>query len=145
MNAWMWIGLAVLFAAIESFTLGLTTIWFAIGALLAFFMAWLEFTWHVQLATFLFSSLVLLYYTAPIARKYLKIGTTPTNVQALIGETAIVLEKIGHLKYGQVQVKGQIWAAKTVNNDEEIEADAKAVIDGIEGNMLVVHELKDLN
>jgi membrane protein implicated in regulation of membrane protease activity len=145
MNAWMWIGLAVIFAVVESFTLGLTTIWFAIGALLAFLMAWLEFTWHVQLITFLLSSLVLLYYTAPIARKYLKIGITPTNVQALIGETAIVLEKIGQLKYGQVQVKGQIWAAKTVNNDEEIEVNTKVVIDGIEGNTLVVHEMKDLN
>ena len=56
-----------------------------------------------------------------------------------------MLEKIGHLKYGQVQVKGQIWADKTVSNDEEIEAEAKAFIDGIEGNTLVVHELKDLN
>lgn len=139
MSAWLWIVLAVVCAVIESITLGLTTIWFAIGALLAFLMAWLEFTWQVQIIVFLGSSLVMLYYTAPFARKYLKIGTTPTNVQALIGENALVLEKIQHVKYGQVQVKGQIWPAKTIDK-EEIEANEEVVIENIEGNTLIVRK-----
>ncbi len=143
MSAWLWVVLAVVFVVIESITLGLTTIWFAIGALLAFLMAWLEYTWQVQIIVFLGSSLVMLYYTAPFARKYLKIGTTPTNVQALIGENALVLEKIQHVKYGQVQVKGQIWSAKTNDKEEEIEANEEVVIENIEGNTLIVRKAKE--
>jgi len=142
MSAWVWIVLAVVFVVIESITLGLTTIWFAIGALLAFLVAWLEYTWQVQIIVFLGSSLVMLYYTAPFARKYLKIGTTQTNVQALIGETALVLEKIQHVKYGQVQIKGQIWSAKNIDK-EEIEANEEVVIENIEGNTLVVRKAKE--
>lgn len=142
MVEWMWIVLAVIFVIIESLTFGLTTIWFALGALLAFLVSWLEFTWQVQVIVFLGSSLFFLYYTAPFARRYLKIGTTPTNVQALIGEAGIVIEKIQHVKYGQVQVKGQIWAAKTKSGDnKEIEPDQEVIIEGIEGNTLLVRRL----
>lgn len=145
MSEWVWVALAVVFVIVESITLGLTTIWFAIGALLAFLMAFFEYTWQVQIIVFLGSSLVMLYYTAPFARRYLKIGTTPTNVQALIGESALVIETIQHVKYGQVQVKGQIWRAKTVSKDEVIEVNEEVVIENIDGNTLVVRKAKEEN
>ena len=141
MNAWFWVILAVVFVVIESLTLGLTTIWFAIGALLAFFMAWLDFSWQGQVMIFMVSALVLLYYTGPIARRYLKIGTTRTNVQALIGEPGLVIEKIQHVKHGQVEVNGQMWSAKASNN-QEIEINEEIIIENIEGNSLIVRRFE---
>jgi membrane protein implicated in regulation of membrane protease activity len=140
MSAWLWLILAVVCMVVEAITLGLTSIWFAIGALIAYVLASFDFTWQVQVATFLLTSLILLYYTGPIARRYLKIGSTPTNVQALIGEVAVVVEKIERGKKGQVQVKGQIWFART-KDLQEADVDEEVIIDQIEGNTLVVRRI----
>lgn len=138
----MWIVFAVVLVVIESLTLGLVTIWFAIGALLGFLAAWLNFSWAIQFVVFLSSSIVLLLFTRAIAVKYLKIGATKTNVYALIGQVGLVIERIDPLRYGQINVKGQIWGAKS-SNDEEIEVDTRVQIEGIDGVRLVVRRLDE--
>ncbi len=140
MSTWLWLIAAIIFVIIEALTLGLVTIWFAVGALAAFFVAWLGFSLQTQITFFIVSSFVLLYLTGPIARKYLKIGTTKTNVQALINELGIVREKIEQVKQGQIEVKGQFWAARA-STDEDIEVDERVVVQKIEGNTLIVRKL----
>jgi membrane protein implicated in regulation of membrane protease activity len=140
MNTWLWLITAIIFVIIEALTLGLVTIWFAVGALAAFFVAWLGFPWQTQIPFFIGTSFVLLYLTGPIARKYLKIGKTKTNVQALIGEQGIVREKIEQVKQGQIEIKGQFWAARA-STDEDIEVNEKVVVQKIEGNTLIVRKL----
>lgn len=139
----MWIIFAVVLVVIESLTMGLVTIWFAIGALLGFLAAWLNFSWVAQFIVFLSSSIILLLFTRAIAVKYLKIGATKTNVYGLIGQVGLVIEKIAPLRYGQVNVKGQIWSAKSSNDDEEIEVDTRVKIEGIDGVRLVVRRIDE--
>ncbi|MDD2401537.1 MAG: NfeD family protein [Clostridia bacterium] len=129
--------LIIVFVVIEALTLGLTTIWFAIGALVSFLFAWMGFSWAVQLFVFFGLSIVLLCFTGPIARKYLKIGATKTNIYALIGEVGCVVKRIEPFKPGQVDVNGQIWAAKALDN-MEIQVDENVIIMNIEGVKLIV-------
>lgn len=133
---------AVVLVIIESFTFGLVTIWFAIGALLGFLFAWLGFSWGVQLTVFLISSIILLIFTRAIAVKYLKIGATKTNVYALVGQVGLVIEKIDPIRYGQVNVKGQVWSAKSIN-EEEIEVDTRVIIEEIDGIRLIVRRMDE--
>jgi membrane protein implicated in regulation of membrane protease activity len=73
-----WLGLLIILIAIEAATVSLTTIWFAAGSLMAFFMALFGLELWVQVLVFLAASTLLLIFTRPIAVKYLKVGITKT-------------------------------------------------------------------
>ena len=72
MEAMFWLGLLVVLLVIEIITLGLTTIWFAGGALVAFVASALGANMIVQIVLFLGVSFIMLYFTRPVAVKYLK-------------------------------------------------------------------------
>ena len=69
----MWAVLIVGFTIVEALTLGLTSIWFAVGSLAALITAALGFNLIVQIIVFVIVASVLLVYTRPIAKKVLKI------------------------------------------------------------------------
>jgi len=132
--------MAVILIIIEGVTLGLTTIWFAIGALIAMISAMLHLPFIGQIFVFLISSSVLLYFTRSVAKEYLKIGKTKTNVDSLIGELGIVIKDILPFNTGQVKVKGQIWTAKALGDDEIMENEKIEVVD-VEGVKLIVRKV----
>lgn len=135
----LWIIIAIVCVIIEAATLGLTTIWFAAGAILAWISAELGLHIMGQVLIFLISSSVLLYFTRPIASKYLKIGHTRTNADTLIGKVGLVTEKIDSINStGQVKISGQVWSAKS---KEIIEVGEKVEVLEIQGVKLVVNKL----
>ena len=109
---WIWIGLTILFAVIEALTLGLTTIWFAIGAFILIFLSFLPFPFEFQVLVFLAISAVLLFFTRPLAVKKFKTGRVKTNVDSLIGKSALVIKQITEFDSGEIKVNGQIWTAR---------------------------------
>lgn len=141
MTTVFWLGLFVALLIIEIFTMGLTTIWFAGGALVAVFLAFIGFTIPVQVIAFLLVSILLLILTRPIAVKFFNQERQRTNVESLIGMKAIVLEDIDTLRgTGRAEVNGLEWSAKTDNTDEIIEAGTVVVIEGIQGVKLIVRK-----
>ena len=66
-----WLIALVAFLIIEIITLGLTTIWFAAGALISFIAAWLGQPLGVQLVLFFVVSFILLIFTRPVVQKRL--------------------------------------------------------------------------
>jgi membrane protein implicated in regulation of membrane protease activity len=137
-----WLGLMVVLIAIEAATVSLTTIWFAAGSLLAFFMALFGLQLWVQIVVFLVASTALLIFTRPIAVKYLKVGTTRTNVDSLIGQKGIVIMDILEHSTGQVKVKGQIWTAASETGDS-IAKDTEIYVHAVEGVKLIVSTVAD--
>ena len=67
MQTIFWLILFVVLVVIEIATLGLTTIWFAGGSIVAFILAIVGFSLPVQIVAFLVSSILLLVLTRPIA------------------------------------------------------------------------------
>ena len=94
MQAVFWLTLFVILLVIEIFTLGLTTIWFAGGALASWVLALLNVSLPVQIVVFLVVSIVLLVLTRPVAVKYFNRKRERTNAEGLIGQTAVVTETI---------------------------------------------------
>ena len=90
----IWIALIIIFAVVEIITVGLTSIWFAGGALVAFVTGILGFGTVVQVIVFIVVSLVLLIATRPIAVKFFNQERQKTNAESLIGQQALVLEDI---------------------------------------------------
>jgi membrane protein implicated in regulation of membrane protease activity len=136
--ALVWVILAVIFAIIEAFTMGLTTIWFCGGAVVAALLAMIDVPVPVQIALFIIISLVLLYFTRPIAQKKLKIGAEKTNSEALIGKTGFVMETVHPFSTGQVKLEGKEWTAIAEDRNATIEKGAKVIAIKIEGVKLVV-------
>ncbi len=139
MEAIFWLVLFVILLVIEIFTMGLTTIWFAGGSLLAFVLAYVGFGLPVQIIVFLLASIILLVLTRPIAVKFFNKERQKTNAESLIGQKAVVLERIDTLHgTGRAEVNGMEWSAKTDEPGEIIEAGTIVIIEGIQGVKLIV-------
>ena len=139
-----WLILFVILLLIEIFTMGLTTIWFAAGALVAFLAGILGFGMAVQIVVFIVVSIVLLILTRPIAVKYFNKECQKTNAESLIGQQALVLEDIYTLKaQGREEVRGQEWSAKTDEPDGRIPKNTVVTIEGIQGVKLIVKEREE--
>ena len=91
-----WLVVIVAFVAIELNTMALTTIWFAGGALAAFFAAFAGLSVKTQLVVFLIVSLIMLVFTRPFASKFINKGTVKTNADGLIGKKARVTAEINN-------------------------------------------------
>ena len=131
----IWLSLFVLFLVIEIITMGLTTIWFAGGALVAFLVAVLGLGLGVQIIIFAIVSLALLAVTRPLAMKYFNQERQKTGAELLIGQKALVIEEIDTLSS-----KGRVeeWAAKTDAPEGKIPKNAIVVVEGIQGVKLIV-------
>lgn len=141
MESIFWLVLFVVLLVIEIFTMGLTTVWFAGGALLAFVLAFVGFGLPVQIIVFLLASILLLVLTRPIAVKFFNKERQKTNAESLIGKKAVVLERIDTLRgEGRAEVNGMEWSAKTDEPNGVIEKDTVVVIDGIQGVKLIVRK-----
>lgn len=134
------IWLVVLIAAIviEVATLGLTTIWFAGGALVALLTAVVNAPIWLQILLFLIISLVLLFFTRPVAMKYFNKNRERTNAESLVGKQAVVTSEINNLQgIGTVTVNGQEWSARSLD-DTSIAAQKVVEIVSINGVRLIV-------
>ncbi|MDF3000246.1 MAG: NfeD family protein [Bacillota bacterium] len=138
----IWVMIAVIFAIIEAFTMGLTTIWFTVGGVAACIIALIGGPLILQVAVFLIVSVILLYFTRPLAEKRLKIGHEKNNIEQLIGKTALVTETIKPYHPGQVKLNGLIWTAVTEEESEVFEKNDLARIVKVEGVKLVVESVK---
>lgn len=109
----IWLVVLAILLVIEFLTLGLTTVWFAGGALVAFLVSLAGGPLWLQLLLFIAVSVVLLLFTRPLAVKYLNKDVQKTNVDSIPGQKGIVTATIDNLKAeGQVTIQGMEWTAR---------------------------------
>ena len=110
----VWLVLLIIFAASEAVTVGLTSIWFAAGALAALIAALVGGPLWVQVALFLAVSLLCLAAVRPLAKKHLNDKVVPTNADRVIGAEAQVTEDIDNIHgKGAVIIRGIAWTARS--------------------------------
>ena len=144
MGPLIWLGIVALFLVIEAATVGLTTIWFAGGALIAAIAAWIGEGEAVQWILFIAVSLVLLIFTRPVAVRYMNKNVEKTNVERLMGQKAVVIQEIDNLNQtGLVRVGDVEWMARTKSDDVQIPEKAVVVIKEVQGVKLIVEEVKE--
>lgn len=145
MQPLIWLGILAVLLLIEAITAGLTTIWFAGGALIAAVASYFGADLIVQLLLFLCVSLVLLIFTRPLALKYFNKKTIQTNVNSLIGKKAVVIQDIDNLaQIGKVQINDIEWTARSTDDGKKISKDAIVFIREIHGVKLIVEEYKEV-
>lgn len=133
-----WLGAFIVFAIGEAVTVGLVSVWFAVGALAALFATALGAGLWLQIAVFLGVSALALALFKPLSSKYLKPKLSATNADRVIGAAALVTETIDNTQaQGQVRVNGQIWTARSAQ-DVVIPAGTDVKILRIEGVKVMV-------
>ncbi len=139
----VWLILGLVLAAAEIFVSGFFLLWFAVGALLASLLAWLQVPPSVQIGTFLVSSLLLLVFSRTVLRSILfqSQANIATNFEALKGRNGIVIKTIeGGFKRGSVKIEGEVWSAVCAD-DIEITEGSKIEVLEIVGNKVKVKPL----
>lgn len=140
---YVWLMTLILFVVVEIATMGLTTIWFAGGALVALLLSVFQTSFYVQLGAFLAVSIVLLVVTRPLALKYFNQKVEKTNAEGLIGKQAIVVSQIHNLKEeGQVMIGGMEWSARAYEENRIIPSGSVVEVKEIRGVKLIVSEVE---
>lgn len=135
----IWLIIFILMVVIELVTMGLTSIWFAGGAIVALVASETRAGVHVQIILFIVVSVVLLTLVRPWAKKHFNHERVRTNAQSLIGLNAVVMEEIDNVRaQGRVLVRGQEWMARNAKETGVIPKDSRVRIKSISGVKLIV-------
>ena len=142
-QAIVWLGLMLLFLAVEVGTVGLVSVWFAAGSLAAVIACLLGAGLPVQVVLFLAVSGVLLGLLRPFVRRWLTPRLTPTNVDAVVGAVGILTEAVDNVaSQGRVKLGGMTWTARSTDNSP-IPAGTRVRVDRIEGVKALVSPVKE--
>lgn len=141
-----WLVLFIVFIVFEIATLGLTTIWFAGGSLISFIMALADVYFGVQVVVFFAVSFLLLFFTRPLAHKYINKNTVKTNVDELVGKVVKCTETIDNYnELGLVRINGNDWMARTITDGMVIPKDTLVQIVKIQGVKALVQPMNYTN
>ncbi len=111
---YVWAAAFVLFLIAEAATVGLVSIWFALGSLAALLAAALEAPLWFQFILFICASGLILLGLRPFAQKFINTRKLPTNADRVIGMICPVTEAIDNiLATGAVVVDGKTWTARS--------------------------------
>lgn len=138
----LWLIAVVAFVLIEASTMGLTSIWFACGALIAMLASLLGANIWWQLSLFVAGSAALLAGTRKWVGK-LRLGRVKTNADRIVGQRALVILDIDNqAAQGQVRINGQVWTARS-QGPEPIPAGAQVEVVQISGVKAIVKPLEE--
>ena len=134
----LWFGVLVSSVMIEASTAALVAIWFMPSAIVSLILALFKVDVSVQFLIFFVLSAILLLLSRMILKKVSISHHVPTNADAIIGQRAVVTEAIDNLAAkGQVKVCGQIWSARSEDENVRYDEGEVLVVVAIEGVKLI--------
>lgn len=139
----IWLIATVLLFIVEIFVPTFFAASLGIGTLVAGVFAYLGFSIEIQLITFSIVTLASIFAVRPFMLKHAhkKNGHVKTNVDALVGKKATVIQTIDNFKNGgRVVVEGDDWKAQT-ENDEVVVSGKKVEIVKVDSTLLIVKSL----
>ena len=144
MDAMVWLAVMIILIVLEIITVGLTTIWFAGGALVAMFVSALGGGTVLQIVVFLIVSFVLLIFTRPWAMKYIKTNHVKTNYEGIIGKVVRITQDVDNLNgTGCAVVNGQEWTVRATEDEKKIAAGTLVKVVNISGVKLIVEQYEE--
>ena len=137
-----WLAALVALLALEAATVGLVSLWFAVGSLCALLTSFFVGNIWVQFAVFLAVSFLCLVIIRPLAKKYADPRRVSTNADRVIGAEGVVTQAIDNLKaQGQITVNGAPSTARTEEGCPAIPAGSRVRVLRIEGVKVIVSPL----
>lgn len=134
----VWLVLMVIFLIAEAATVTITSLWFAVGALVALLAGVFGAKFWLQVVLFIIFSTVTLMALRPMIKTYFTPNLTRTNVDALIGIQGYVTADINNVAAtGTVRLNGMEWTARSTDGSP-IPVGTLIKVDRIEGVKAIV-------
>lgn len=144
MDAMVWLAIMIILIVMEIITVGLTTIWFAGGALAAMLVSAFGGSAVLQVVVFLVVSFALLIFTRPFALKYINAAKTKTNYEGIIGKVVRITQEVDNInETGCAVVNGQEWTVRAADDEKKIAAGSLAKVVNILGVKLIVEQYEE--
>ena len=113
-----WLAFIVLAVIAEAASAALISVWFVPGAIVSLILSLFDVPLWVQIVVFAVISVTLLVFTRRFVKKFLKDKNERTNADAVIGQKAVVTERISNIEEtGAVKVMGKEWTARSVGDE----------------------------
>lgn len=139
MTVLIWLIIMIIFLIAEAITVGLTTIWFAAGALAAMAVCVLGFGVFAQFVVFFIVSMILLIFTRPFALKYVNPNKVRTNYEDAVDKIVKITERVDNINgTGTAVLNGQEWTVRSRDDNEILEPGDLAVVVEVTGVKLIV-------
>jgi membrane protein implicated in regulation of membrane protease activity len=143
MDAWiLWLVAACILGAGELHTGGFFLAPFAVGAAAATVLSLAGVPTAAALIVFLAASGLVFLTLRPVAMRHRRLPPSiRTGAAALVGRPAVVLERIANSEgVGCVKIDGEVWTARSYDEDEVIDAGERVEVVEIRGaTALVMH------
>ena len=141
--SYIWLAVLLICIAAEVATVGMTSLWFAMGALAALIASAFRAPVIVQVVLFVAVSGASLWLLRPVAKKHFTPKLTRTNVDAIIGTEGIVTDRIDNIhSVGTVKLAAMQWSARSTSGDP-IEPGTRIKVVRIEGVKVYVTPVED--
>ena len=134
---WVWLAICVASVVVELVTPQVVSIWFAAGAFVCMWLAFIPgLPWWAQIIIFAVLSVVALFALRPVCRRYLDRRKTATNVDSLIGKQVRMLSEANFDVLGSAKIGDVVWSVKG-KDDAVLPQGAIVTVEAVEGNKLV--------
>ncbi len=137
MNWIFWLVLVIVLSFVEIATVSLVSIWFVASGIVAMILSFFIEDTAIITTIFILLGIFLLVISRPIVNKLRSKDNEKTNLDRIIGETAIVTEDIKKNIVGEVKVDGKRWSA--VSKEKCLKGDTVKVLK-IDGVKLIVEK-----
>lgn len=123
--------------AAEVLSGGFVLVMLGVGALVAAGFAALDAPIWLDVAVFAATSVALITLGRPVLRRRLHTAAVPTNVDALVGDRAIVVSTVD-AQGGKIKLRGELWSARAYDETEVLEPGQRVTVMTISGATAVV-------
>jgi len=140
MASLVWFVVAVVLGVIELLGTTFILLWIAVAAAVTGVISLFARSFGMELVIFVVLSILLLIVTRPLVRRWRggSPSTYQSNVEQLVGEQGIVVQRVATEKSGVVRVGSQTWSAITESPDGPIERDELIVVEEARSSILLV-------
>jgi membrane protein implicated in regulation of membrane protease activity len=137
MAAVVWLVAGFLLIIAEVLSTDFVLIMLGAGALVAAGAAALGASTWLEVAVFAGTSVALITLARPALKRRLHPAQVQTNVEALVGDTAIVVSRVD-AHGGKVKLRGELWSARSFYETEVLEPGQAVTVMKISGATAVV-------
>ena len=138
----LWFLIFLILIIVEVLTINLSTVWFIIGSVFAFFSSFFTRNLNYQIIVFIVFTIISIILTKRFLTKVSKFKKINTNVDSIIGRTCLVTKDINNLlNQGEIVIDKNIWSALSKDDNVIIREGTKVKICDIKGVKVIVEEV----
>lgn len=136
----VWAAVFIITIGIELATAELVSIWFSVGAIVAFCFCFGNIPFWVSIIVFFVVSTLILTLFKLFFQKKIDSRTVKTNYESLVGKSVTVFKVMEDPKIGLCKIGDVIW---TVQADQNLTLGQAVTVSSVEGNRLIVSKKED--